>query len=513
MHLAQSLLDRMLLLCVALLLLRFTAGEDQLFPLIFSDCKHLILPPRCQCYHSGDESQLRCQNIHLHFLPKLPNNMRWYALDFSSNNLSSIDSYVFSEIYVEKLNLRSNQLRTIELTAFDQIQNLKQLLLDHNQLKEFDPAVLTYPGVSLGNSSTCLMSFSIEFLFEEIFDLSHNPLDYVDLGEIFLHLPLLKQFYAVSCQLTNSSLSTLLKLTDHQHLHLLDLSWNNFTSLCNRFFAGLTNLHELRLEHNNIHVIDNDFLRTLTHLKILNLASNSLEVLPNLFSSSLEYFNLSSNHLQSLDDYFAVHLQSIRGMDFDANRNLQSISPRAFCFINLSSLEKLSFRFNNLPQLNFFEELLCRLSERNETQALIDLNYNINLRCNCMLVQFENYLLNYRDLTCIQQGQDRYFISRVAQSFSNCSWSTCSRQTGSELCERSDAERVRSNGTCQDQPSNEPPVTTTPIIDVNVSKIIDTTELNITATIRKVFRLKSRAVRLHRLDYLSWSVFFFFFWK
>jgi Leucine-rich repeat (LRR) protein len=492
----------MLLLCFALL--QLTLGQDQLSPLIFSDCKHLILPPRCQCYHSGDESQLRCQNIQLDFLPKLPNNMRWFALDFSSNNLSSIDSYVFSDIYVEKLNLRANQLRSIDLTAFDQIQNLKQLLLDHNQLDEFDPTVLTYPGVSLGNCSSRLTSSFISS-FAEIFDVSHNPFHYLDLGEIFLHLPVLKHFYAVSCHLTNTSLSTLLKLTEHHHqyVQLLDLSWNNFTSLCDEFFSGFSNLHELRLEHNNIFVLDNYFLRSLSHLKILNLAFNSIEVLPNLFSPSLESFNLSSNHLQSLDEYFAANLQSIRSIDFDANRNLQSIASRAFCFINLSTLEKLSFRFNDLPELNFFEELLCRLTERNDTQPLIDLNYNINLRCNCMLVQFENSLLNYRELTCIQQGQDRYFISRLAQSFSNCSSNTCSRQSNIELCDRVESERVRSNGTCQAQKSKELPR----VVETNA------TEMNITTLIKKKIQLKSQANRSNRLACLFCSSFLFFIWN
>jgi hypothetical protein len=139
-------------------------SQNVIFPLIFSDCKHLILPPLCQCYHSGEESQLRCRNIKLHFLPKLPNNMRWYALDFSLNSITSIDSYVFSDIYVEKLILKSNYLRIIDITAFDEIQNLKQLFIDHNQLKEFDPIILTSPGVSLGKMFSLYSIFTSFFL-------------------------------------------------------------------------------------------------------------------------------------------------------------------------------------------------------------------------------------------------------------------------------------------------------------------------------------------------------------
>jgi len=132
------------------IILHLTQSQDIIPPYAFSDCKHLILPSRCQCYHSGYESQLRCLKSELHSLPKLPNNMRWNALDFSYNYITSVDNYVFADIYVEKITLKSNYLRRIEITAFDQIKNLKQLYINHNQLKEFYPQTLISPGSSLG---------------------------------------------------------------------------------------------------------------------------------------------------------------------------------------------------------------------------------------------------------------------------------------------------------------------------------------------------------------------------
>jgi len=138
------------MLLLYLSILHLTQSQDLISPLIFSDCKGLILPPSCQCYHSGNESQLRCRNIQLNSLPKLPNNMRWNALDFSSNNLTSVDSHKFSDICVEKLDLKSNSIQTIDVTAFEGIQNLKQLFINYNQLKEFDPKILISLNISLG---------------------------------------------------------------------------------------------------------------------------------------------------------------------------------------------------------------------------------------------------------------------------------------------------------------------------------------------------------------------------
>ena len=166
-----------MLLLLLFSLLHLSENQDVISPFIFFDCKHLVLPKRCQCYHSGHESQLRCVHSELDSLPKLPNNMRWNALDFSFNHITSIDNYVFADIYVEKINLKTNYLRQVEVTAFDQIKNLKELYLNHNQLKELHPQTFVSPGLTL-----------------EIFDLSFNPFHYLDMGEILLNLPMFKIF-------------------------------------------------------------------------------------------------------------------------------------------------------------------------------------------------------------------------------------------------------------------------------------------------------------------------------
>jgi hypothetical protein len=161
--------------------------------------------------------------------------------------------------------------------------------------------------------------------------------------------------------------------------------------------------------------------------------------------------NLSSNNIRYLNDYFASNLRSIRLIDFDSNKYLNSIPPRSFCFINILTLEKLSFRWNDILSLNTFSELLCRLFDMNKNQNIIDLNKNINLKCDCMLFQFEKYLMNYTDLTCAQQGQDRYFISKLTNIFSNCTWNFCLEEKKKNLCDWSNIEQFILEGTCQEK--------------------------------------------------------------
>lgn len=148
-----------------IIFIHLTFSQDFNSQIIYSDCKHLILPNLCQCYHSGDQSQLRCHNIQLQDLPKLPNNLRWNALDFSSNNLKSIGSYVFSGIHVERLNFKYNYIQTIDLTAFTDIEKLKELYLNNNRLKELEPDILISPGITLGKKTSNFKNKNLLVLF------------------------------------------------------------------------------------------------------------------------------------------------------------------------------------------------------------------------------------------------------------------------------------------------------------------------------------------------------------
>lgn len=281
-----------------------------------------------------------------------------------------------------------------------------------------------------------------------------------------MNLPALKELHLVSCRLNDTSIYTLTKLsrntTDeynrtiigsgHYNLEILDLSHNNLTTICYHLFDGLYNLIELRLNDNLIRLVDNTFLHSFRKIRILNLAHNSLQHVPKLSSRTLEILNFSSNHINYVGDYFASNLHAIRSIDFDYNPNLNNTSIRAFCFLNILSLEKLTFRSNNILSLNTFSELLCRLINTTTKQDIIDINQNVNLKCNCTLVKFEKILNNYNELTCTQQGQDRYYISKLTNWFSGCESDMCISMQDlmkSSACNWDEAERMIYDGTCE----------------------------------------------------------------
>ncbi|CAF1638380.1 unnamed protein product, partial [Didymodactylos carnosus] len=264
------------------------------------------------------------------------------------------------------------------------------------------------------------------------FDISNNPFEQqLDVGEILVQLPELKIFYARWNNINNTSLYTLLKLQTkreiitlfhednknmttqifgHYNLELFDLSHNNITTLCNGLFDGLYNLKHLILDYNYIDLIDNNLIKNLKYLKIFSLTNNRLRHVPAFYSQTLTTLSFSSNLIERISDYFAANLHSITHINFDDNYLLNITSHKAFCYINLFTLKRLSFRNNNLITLNSFGELLCRLISTDNTQHhkhILDINNNMNLKCNCTLIQFHQYLYNYQDLSCTQYGQGK----------------------------------------------------------------------------------------------------------
>lgn len=217
--------------------------------------------------------------------------------------------------------------------------------------------------------------------------------------------------------------------------------------------------------------------------------------------------NLSSNNIRYISNYFASNLSSIRIIDFDLNENLNLISPKPFCSINILTLEKLSFRSNDIYSLDIFSELLCRLIEKNHQKPILDLNNNINLGCNCMLIRFEKYLLNYHELLCTQQGQDRYYISNIKNRFSNCTKNICLEEKSKSLCQRSYTEPLITQRTCQKK------------LIKNESSIKNQSRINLTTINYQFWQnltenstlFKSFAVSLNRLDYLCFFIIYFTF--
>ena len=132
---------------------------------------------------------------------------------------------------------------------------------------------------------------------------------------------------------------------------VLDLSYDNLSSLPEGIFQGLSNLQELDLYNNNLSSLPQGIFQGLSNLQGLNLNRNNLSSLPQgIFQglSNLQTLSLADNNLSSLPQGIFQGLSNLQGLFLDEN-NLSSL-PQGI-FQGLSNLQRLSLGGNNLTSL------------------------------------------------------------------------------------------------------------------------------------------------------------------
>lgn len=249
-------------------------------------------------------------------------------LNLSQNLLSRVRSewFKFANDNLRKLSLAGNKINSIDLGSFvyNQLNELQQLNLDHNLLKElkrktFDslPKLrqvdLSHNFIHTINSETFNQMSALQAL-----NLSNNKLTSWKC-EYFTNL-----CNSISGNI-NADLSALLSVgtdpnTDRQQpvssLTDLDLSHNSLSQLRVNSISVHTKLEHLNLAHNKLSYIPHDLFRAtildpktgrqiqlVSSLRRLNLAHNRIQTVDNLNLRPLRNlinFDLSHNELQTL---------------------------------------------------------------------------------------------------------------------------------------------------------------------------------------------------------------------
>uniref|UniRef100_A0A8C8SKA2 Uncharacterized protein n=1 Tax=Pelusios castaneus TaxID=367368 RepID=A0A8C8SKA2_9SAUR len=175
-------------------------------------------PHPCICYEASDF--VDCRGRRLAHIPRAIPHSTW-VLDLRHNNLSSL-----------------------EAGAFDALWSMKILLLSHNSVGWLWPKIFK----SLG--------------FLEKMDLSHNCL---------AQLPSLQHL---------------------ESLEKLDLSYNQVASIEKGAFRGLSRLRHLYLQSNRLGAVHNGFFSMLQNLEVLFLGTNNISAIEVEAFTSLHNMNL-----------------------------------------------------------------------------------------------------------------------------------------------------------------------------------------------------------------------------
>ncbi|KAH9496152.1 hypothetical protein Btru_012166 [Bulinus truncatus] len=398
--------------------------------------------PTCSCLTAeiSNEGIIDCSGLALTSVPvptvAIPDVI--FEMRFNNNNITSLRNNSFTGLKIRKLDLRDNNVATVEMGSFQGLQNyLFYLYIDGNGISappsEALRSLLNLLELTLRNyGSTALIASSGLFLpFRKLqkLTLENWKLTYIESGALLgpenlfsfilnkqnlVALPLdllhlednlitLRQLTVTNTKIQDISSYAFQKLV---HLQVLDLSQNHIDTLEEFCFDGLANsLQNLNLSGNILSSSTGKMtgLTSLPKLTELDLSTNyQISNIPDLSQLKLTQhlkLYLANNQIQNLGGETLNSLgSSLHTLDISNNR-INFIDPKAFnnapslailnlsnqplpinvwsVIINLNKLEVLNLsntKLNNIPNYTF--ENMTNLRELDLSSAKYAANAN-----------------------------------------------------------------------------------------------------------------------------------------
>ncbi|KAI1731045.1 leucine rich repeat domain-containing protein [Ditylenchus destructor] len=252
-------------------------------------------------------SQLTYLDLSFNRIKRLT-SFQWLAhlerVSLSRNRIHTLNAKTFhstSAIQVKWLNLAHNRISNMHTSAFENLPNLEQLLLNNNQLTTLQPQILS----SLKN----LRQLS----------LAHNQINETQ-ESAFANLPQLEK---------------------------LSLSYNRLRTMKEGIFHRVTNLAQLDLSHNRIEAFDLDFMEeNVQRLKWLDLSHNVIRKLEiSQARHSLIQLHVQNNQLEFIDNKMLQGFEKLLSVDLSHN---DLIEVEANAFWKSHNLRKIILSDNNL---------------------------------------------------------------------------------------------------------------------------------------------------------------------
>ncbi|XP_057276318.1 toll-like receptor 3 [Pezoporus wallicus] len=252
------------------------------------------------------------------------------------------------------LDLSHNFLKSANLGLQQQLKNLRELILDGNQitrLRKDDFSFLSNTSLnSLDLSSNPLKEFDIGCL-HAIGNLLGLILNNVNLGENCTK--------KLCTELSNTAIQNLslscVKLSyigksTFQGLHgtnltVLNLSQNSLSVIEDDSFQWFSSLQYLNLKHNNIHLSSRLFygLSSLKHLNLINSINGKIEDFSFRWLHHLEYLIMDNNNFAGITPNMFTGLNNLKYLSLcNCNINLQRITNKTFSSLANSSLQVLN---------------------------------------------------------------------------------------------------------------------------------------------------------------------------
>nr|XP_034314022.1 uncharacterized protein LOC105317187 [Crassostrea gigas] len=290
--------------------------------------------------------------IHLNLSSCLLSNLSGFAIRLNSSSLQNLD-------------LSYNNIRNIELKAFDGLPNLLYLNISNNQITSLQMGFFRFTPklrhliIQNNNITEIPVSESYNRLNSslELLDLQNNKLMTIQPSSLYW-LTSVSKIVLRNNNITNTDLyfSTSMKM-----LYELDLSYNFIQNITDYMFNGLSSLRYLNLQNNLIAILDGFSFSTLNSLRTLNLAFNQIHTINRMaFENlvSLTKLNLTGNKLRTITPIRFVPLVKLEILDLSDN-GLRNLEYGAFK--GLESVKHLNIHSNKLTVSRTMFQGLCNL--------------------------------------------------------------------------------------------------------------------------------------------------------
>jgi len=259
--------------------------------------------------------------------------------DFSLNRISDFDVIPSSNSYVKtffrgliKLELQSNELKSLPAAICSELTSLKELNVAENCLCEFPYEILNSKVLEKLNLSKNDITIINESRLQSSFSLRHIDVSKNKLAKF------------------PSSIDTLFPA-----LITLNFSDNKISKLPSKLL-GLRQLRTLNLSKNRLECVPSQFLEQCFMLEMLDLSKNCLIALPaeSAFTyNRLSHVKLSHNQLMERAPWyvpkFVLQLQNLVSLDISHNKITQMPAPSLW---GSRYLRDLNLSYNRISKLN-----------------------------------------------------------------------------------------------------------------------------------------------------------------
>lgn len=294
---------------------------------VFSSCSYL------------KEMNLRHNNI-----TSLPDRLFFSngylrVVDLSYNMIGSVGTTTFSSKSITYLNLKHNNLQSLDFTL---PQNLVNLELSFNSIKYI--AKDTFSNMmqlnTLKLNNNALRTLNVLFSYNlRTVDLSHNMITFVENSTFSSH-----NIYYLNLQYNN--LQTVDFKLPNNVLHL-ELSFNSISYIAKEKFSELLQLKTLKLNNNALLALPIGLFNANNNLEELDLSYNNISTVgkTTLLLHQIKNLNLQNNKLQSVDFTCPISLNHL-----DLSSNVLTVLD-GDSFSGMTQLETLKLNDNCLGEV------------------------------------------------------------------------------------------------------------------------------------------------------------------